>query len=200
MRYGLVIDLKRCVGCGACALACKQANGTPPGVWWNKVLREEKGKYPNARISVLPVICNHCKNPSCVNVCPTGASSIREDGIVIIDQDKCIGCRACMTACSYNARAFNYSKETSYHSDLGESPHEKVHKTKHKKGTVEKCNFCMDRVDNGDQPFCVKTCPAEARIFGDIDDTNSAVAKLIPNSYQLHPEKETSPSVYYLSE
>src|SRR3990172_8775953 len=105
-RRGMVIDLKRCNGCHACTVACKAENATPPGVFWGRVLEHETGKYPTPKRTFLPVLCNHCENAPCVKVCPTGASSQREDGLVLVDYQKCIGCRACMTACPYQARYY----------------------------------------------------------------------------------------------
>src|SRR5512140_944351 len=105
-RYAMVVDLSRCTGCHACAMACKAENGTPPGVWWSKVLPTEIGKYPAASMDFLPVLCMHCDNPPCVDVCPTGASYKRSDGIVMVNYDACIGCKYCETACPYGARSF----------------------------------------------------------------------------------------------
>src|SRR5512140_1114459 len=105
-RYGMVIDLGRCVGCGACAMACKAENFTPPGVWWTKVILGESGKFPAARRTMFPSICMHCDNAPCVQVCPTGASYKRSDGIVAVNYDQCMGCRYCEAACPYGARTF----------------------------------------------------------------------------------------------
>jgi Fe-S-cluster-containing dehydrogenase component len=199
LHYGIVIDLNRCIGCDSCTLACKQMNGTPSGVYWCRVLKSEVGQYPNARPSYTPLLCMHCEKPACVEVCPTGASTRRQDGIVVIDQEKCIGCRACMMACPYDARFFNYQYQE-YHPDQGLTPYETAHRIGKLKGTVSKCNMCMDLIEAGDLPVCVQTCPAKARFFGDLDDPESQVAKLIISrrGYQIHPEVQTNPSVYYL--
>lgn len=197
----MVIDRARCFGCNACTIACKRKNGTPPDIFWARVYVNEVGKYPTARREHLPALCMHCANPACVAACPTGASSQREDGIVLIDQDICIGCRACMVACPYHARYFNTKNAESYFPGKGLTDYETAHQYGEDRGTVEKCNLCLDLLENGNQPACVQTCPAKARIFGDLDDPNSEVSKLIisRSGYQIYPELGTDPSVYYLS-
>src|SRR5450759_2956107 len=108
MRYGMAIDLKKCVGCMACTTACKAENQTRPGIFWNIVRDREFGEYPTLTRVFLPTPCMHCGNPPCVKVCPSGASHRREeDGIVLIDYEKCVGCRYCVEACPYGARYFN---------------------------------------------------------------------------------------------
>lgn len=198
-RYGMVIDLGRCVGCGACALACKAANGTPSGVWWAKVLMGENGKFPYATRTFLPTLCMHCQNPPCVDVCPTGASTKGENGIVSVDYDKCMGCRYCETACPYGARTL-VEEIKPYFPEFGLNPYEQLMYAKHQKGVVEKCNFCAERVANGEQPACVKTCISYARFFGDLDDPTSEVSRLVAKrrAVQLFKELGTEPSVYYL--
>ncbi len=199
MRYGMVIDLSSCIGCQSCTMACKVENGTPKGVFWSKVLHKESGKYPTPKRAFLPVLCMHCENAPCVEVCPTGASSKRPDGIVAVDYDKCMGCRYCETACPYDARTLLEEIEP-YYPEFGFTPYEQMMYQEHQKGVVEKCNFCVERVAQGEQPACVATCPAYARHFGDLDDPNSEVSKLIAqrHGYQLLPELGTEPSVYYL--
>lgn len=198
-RYGMVIDTKLCLGCNACTLACKVQNGTPLGVFWTQVLQKEIGKWPNSNRQFLPVACQHCGNPACVEACPTGASYKRADGIVVVDYDKCIGCRYCETACSYGARTF-VDKILGYFSEKGLTPYEQVMYAKHQVGVEEKCNFCQELVAKGGTPACVDVCPAYARHFGDLDDPNSEVSRLIAqrHGYQLLPEVGTNPSVYYL--
>jgi len=199
MRYGMVIDLSSCLTCHACTMACKVENGTPKGVFWAKVLVKESGKYPTPKITTLPVLCMHCQNAPCVQVCPTGATYKRPDGIVAVDYDKCMGCKYCETACPYDARTF-IEEIKSYFSE-GLTPYEEVMYKKHQTGVVEKCNFCVERVAQGLEPACVQTCSSYARHFGDLDDPNSEVSKLIAQrgGYQLLPELGTEPSVYYLA-
>ncbi len=198
-RYGMVIDLSRCVGCHACAMACKAEHGTPPGDWWSKVLTVETGKYPSARLTYVPVLCMHCDNPPCVDVCPTGASYKRPDGIVVVNYDACMGCRYCEAACPYDARNFLDSIKP-YYAGQAFTPYEQLMYAQHQVGVVEKCDFCLERFNKGQVPACVEACPGYARFFGDLNDPNSEVATLIAerHAYQLKPELGTNPSVYYL--
>ncbi len=200
MRYGMVIDQGRCVGCDACSIACKQANATGPGVMWSRVLKEEVGKYPAAKQRFTPVLCNQCENPACVNVCPVGATYKREDGIVAVDSERCIGCRYCVAACPYQVRSVMLDNTVGYYGEHGLAPNEAIGYAKHVPGTVEKCTFCHERVDAGKDPACVQACPARARIFGDLDDPKSTVAKLLAQraASVLKPELGTDPQVYYL--
>lgn len=200
-RYGMVIDLKKCLGCSACTTACKMEHGTPRAVFWTKVVQKEIGKWPNANRQYEPLACMHCKNAPCVDVCPTGATYKRADGIVVVDYDKCIGCRYCQTACPYGARTYMDKIEGYYTKfGLGLTPYEQVMYKNHPVGVVEKCTFCSELIDKGQQPACVETCPSYARFFGDLDDPKSQVSQLIADrhGYQLLPELGTDPSVYYL--
>jgi Fe-S-cluster-containing dehydrogenase component len=198
-RYGMAIDLDRCVGCYSCAMACKAENATSSGVWWNKVLAKEEGAYPKVKLGFQPTACMHCDNPPCAAVCPVGATYKRADGIVMQDKDKCIGCQLCMAACPYGARTF-LAEYKSYYPDYAPSPQEQIGATLHKVKTVEKCTLCARLVDAGDVPACVQACPASARIFGDLDDPGSQVARLVVErkGEQLLAEKGTMPKVYYL--
>ncbi len=197
-RWGIVIDLARCVGCYTCIAACKAKNGTPKDVFWAKVLEKEEGTFPSAKRVFWPVLCNHCKTPACLEVCPSGATTQRPDGIVEIDQDKCIGCRYCMQACPYNIRVF--MDDVKRYFPKGLTPYEEGMYKRWQKGTVTKCDFCVDRVDQGQEPMCVETCPSSASVFGDLDDPDSEVSRLIREfrGEQLRPEFGTDPSVYYL--
>ncbi|OUO88362.1 4Fe-4S ferredoxin [Gordonibacter sp. An230] len=151
-RAVIVTDLNRCVGCLACSVACKAVNGTELGEFWVKVLRvgpnprSEGASFPNVEMYYLPVGCQHCADPECVKVCPTGASHKLEDGTVQIDKSKCIGCQFCAMACPYNVRYLNEEE-----------------------GVVEKCTLCEQKVAQGELPQCVSQCGARARFFGDLD-------------------------------
>lgn len=199
MRYGMVIDLKRCIGCQTCTITCKAENDTRPGIFWNRVLVEETGEYPLVGKYFLPRICMHCENPSCVEVCPTGASARRKDGIVSVDEDKCIGCKYCMLACPYGARYFNEDNGGYYGKEL--IANEIIGYKQHKLGVITKCDFCLHRLDRQEQPACVKSCLAEARIFGDLEDPESEIARLIRSrhGFKLMNELGNNPAVYYLA-
>jgi tetrathionate reductase subunit B len=171
-------------------VACKSENGVRLGGFRSWVSEKEVGKYPNVTRHFLPRLCNHCQNPPCARVCPTGATHRRDDGIVEIDKTKCIGCRHCMGACPYNARFFNPT-----HDPEGERMFPSL-----TRGTVDKCDFCLHRMENGIVPSCVNTCPAQARTFGDLTDAGSDVSRLLPagGATTLLPEYGTKPSVFYI--
>jgi len=204
-HWGMVIDLNRCIGCETCAVACKVAHDLPDGVWWNRVLTVGgngldvvAGSVEDPRAFALPLSCQHCADAPCVKACPTGATFRRPDGIVLVDAEQCIGCRACVQACPYGARTFIGEAPRHAHVDfpLGEPA-----APRHVRGVVEKCTFCADRLDAGLEPFCVAVCPARARFFGDLSDPGSLVRRLIAerNAETLHPELGTRPSVYYIA-
>jgi tetrathionate reductase subunit B len=177
-RYAMVIDARRCYGVHACTVACKAEFEVPLGENRSWVEEVEKGIYPAVSRTFLPRLCNHCSKPNCVSVCPTGATWQREeDGIVVIDKDICIGCKYCVHACPYDMRFVN--EDT---------------------GTADKCDFCIHRVSNGLEPACVEACPSRARIFGDLNDPNSEVSRLVAENpvTVLRPEKGTEPNVYYI--
>ena len=212
MRWGMVIDTNRCIGCYGCMIACKEENFLPPGVFFCRVLIGEEGKYPHVRKINFPVICNHCKDAPCVEACPTGATTKRQDGIVLVDYDKCMGCRACILACPYQQRTY-LGKIREYYPGQGFTPYEDFIKKRYQEKVVVKCDFCSARVDSGLKkalrpgkdieatPACVNICPAIARVFGDMDDPDSEINILIAEkkAMQIHPEFETDPSVYEIS-
>ena len=204
MRYGMVIDLKRCYGCYACVMACKVKNNTPPGVFWARVLKGEMGKFPNTIRQALPVLCFHCEEPSCLTVCPTGATVQADDGIVSVEKEKCIGCNYCKMACPYGARYMVEQWESYFPKGVPLSEYEIMAKKKWEEksgvGVNTKCDFCRDRITDGDDPACVKACPANARTFGDLSDPYSEISLLIKHKrgFQLHPELGNDPRVYYL--
>mgnify|MGYP000432421912 CR=1 FL=1 len=196
MAYGMLIDLKKCVGCHACAVACKEAHGTPPGITRSHVKREFEGEYPDATMHIVPMLCMHCENPPCVEACPTeGATYKREDGIVVVDKEKCIGCKSCMEACPYGARYLVQSEDGYFGSELNE--YESVAYENMPKMTVDKCDFCIEHSGDGKpDPVCVKACMAEARLFGDLDEMKKLVAERGGEAYL--PEEGTEPRVFYL--
>lgn len=205
MRYAMAIDLKRCVGCHTCSVSCKIANNLPNEIWYNRVLTvggecmdTSSGTFPNNKLEFLPVNCQHCENPACVKACPVGATYKNEDGIVIQDPNKCIGCRYCMVACPYSGvRQFNW-KEPEYYVDFPVGDSETV---QNQYNTVSKCNFCVHRLAEGKEPACMELCIGRARYFGDIDDPESEVSKAIKGRKYFHllEEKGTKPSIYYLT-
>ena len=196
-RFGLAIDLSRCTGCNTCVMACKMQNNVPMSLAWNRVVVEAVGTYPNLTRSYLPIACQHCENPACLRVCPTGATYKDDKGRVEIDYDKCIGCRMCMAACPYNARVFNWEdpvRDPDFNygdKDVPVRP----------KGVVEKCTLCKERTDRGDEPMCVRCCLSKARTFGDLDDPESEISRLIREKKAgvLLEEQGTKPQVHYFN-
>lgn len=200
MRPGMVIDLKRCVGCYGCQISCKAEHGTPPGVFNTRIIKQEIGEYPSVNLVSLPVACNHCSDAPCVEACPTEASFVWEDtGVVDIDPDKCVGCRACMMACPYSNRYF-VGDRLDYHGANGPTIFEAYWNAKSQENVVRKCNLCRERTATGKDPACVDNCPAVARYYGDLDDPTSLVSRLIKErgGFTLMPEKGTRPNLYYL--
>ena len=202
-RYGMAIDLNGCVACHACSIACKSNNNLPNGVLWNRIITDggyldtAKGTYPNdLHREFYPLNCQHCSKPGCIEVCPTGASFKREDGIVSINQEECIGCGSCVTACPYDARTL-IEEEPEYVVDF---PLGDWDAPKHVAGTVEKCTFCANRLDRGEVPACMELCPGRARYWGDLDDPNSDICKFLEgkNSTRLLEDAGTEPNVFYV--
>ncbi|MFP4529737.1 MAG: 4Fe-4S dicluster domain-containing protein [Halodesulfurarchaeum sp.] len=207
-RWGMVIDLQKCVGCDSCTVACKAENRTPPGVTYNVVMEEEHGEFPNTTRTNIPRPCMQCENPSCVQVCPVSATYKMEDGIVNIDYDRCIGCRYCMVACPYGARYLDFGE--GYDDEVlgaGEvtSPEYGVDRGAREDGkspqaNARKCSFCYHRLGRGEEPACVETCLGDARNFGDLDDPESEVSKMAESTRakQLKEHTGNDPNVYYL--
>ena len=222
-RWGMVIDTRKCIGCSACTVGCVIENKLSPGVVYRPVIESEIGTYPNVTRRFLPRPCMQCDNPPCVPVCPVGATWKRDDGIVEIDYDVCIGCRYCLTACPYEARTFDYGLNWSDPAAHGADGalaltsgrrNEKLSSFEYgeswprtsggflpglfetsPKGNARKCHFCLHRVENGMLPMCVTTCIGRATFFGNLNDPEALVTAMA-----ARPKEElgTAPKVYYL--
>jgi tetrathionate reductase subunit B len=180
-KFGMVIDLERCIGCNACTVACKIENNSTG--YWIRVLTQNadhkdtpSGQFPDLKMEWIPLLCNHCSNPPCVDACTNEALVKREDGPVILIEDNCNGCQACINACPYDVIHYNEQKNI-----------------------IEKCYFCFHRIDQGLEPFCVICCEGQAIHFGDLNDPNSKISEIIKKkeTYILKPEVGTEPSVFY---
>ena len=180
-RYAMLIDLRRCIGCQACTVSCYIENEAPLGKFRTIVSQYEVESVETGELAqfMLPRLCNHCDNPPCVPVCPVQATYQREDGIVVVDSDRCVGCAYCVQACPYDARFINERTQT-----------------------ADKCTFCAHRLEAGLLPACVESCFGGARIIGDLNDPNSQISRMIEAHRDelmvLQPEKNTRPHVFYL--
>ncbi|NTU88732.1 MAG: 4Fe-4S dicluster domain-containing protein [Actinobacteria bacterium] len=208
-KYAIAVDYRRCIGCGSCAVSCKMENNVPNEVWYCTVNTlggdsndAPAGKYGSNTISYQPLRCQHCDTPSCVEVCPVGATyKDEETGIVMQDTDVCIGCKSCIEACPYmavGAGVRTYIGDTpeflvGFPVGSGQAPN-------HKANTVEKCNLCYSRIANGEVPACVEGCPTYACTFGDLNDPESDISKLLAaREYeQILPDSGTGPNMYFL--
>jgi len=175
-HYAMLIDAARCTGCAACRIACQMQWQLPPEIFFNRLEFREQGKYPHVRQEIVPVQCMHCDNPPCATVCPTQATYKRDDGLVLIDESKCIGCKYCVVACPYDVRQVN------------------------DRGIPEKCRFCAGHIEKGEQPPCVTTCMNTVRVFGDLDDPDSEISRQMREKtvYRLAEYKGTKPRVFYV--
>jgi molybdopterin-containing oxidoreductase family iron-sulfur binding subunit len=220
----MVIDQNRCVGCWSCAVACKEINNEPLGYWWNRVLTAAPnqsdaatkpasenidvphGEFPDLEMAYLPLACQHCEDAPCVKVCPVQATFRRDDGTVLVDYERCIGCRYCIAACPYGVRVFNWGDAKRAPGDpVGYGRDHRVDgrlvfTPERPRGVVEKCTMCVERLDAGEEPFCIEQCPVGARVFGDLDDPDSDVHRLVEQdgAEQLLPDLGTKPNVYYV--
>ncbi len=177
-RFGMAIDTTRCVGCTDCVVACKTENQVPEGFCRDWVTTTTEGAFPDLRLEIRSERCNHCDRPPCVTCCPTGASHVEPLGhVVLVTADRCIGCKACLAACPYDARYV------------------------HPDGYADKCTFCLHRVREGRLPACVAVCPTHCMHFGDLDDPDSEVSRLLASRrhHALATAAGTEPRIFYLT-
>jgi molybdopterin-containing oxidoreductase family iron-sulfur binding subunit len=212
-KWGMVIDMKKCwekgkEGCQDCVLACHKTHNVPDigtikeeikWIWKEQYLNVfpgQENEFNAERIAGKPfiVLCNHCTDPPCVRVCPTQATFKRPDGVVMMDMHRCIGCRFCMAGCPFGARSFNFREPLPY------LKQENPEYPRRERGVVEKCTFCDERLAIGKLPACVEACKCGALTFGDLEDHNSAVRKLLASQFTIRrkPELGTGPNVYYI--
>jgi len=177
-RFGMAIDTAKCVGCMDCVAACMTENDVPDGFCRDWITEEVRGTFPDTRMEIRSERCNHCDKPPCVYCCPTGASHVQKfGGLVQIDSRLCIGCKACLASCPYDARFI------------------------HPEGYADKCTFCVHRVENGLDPACVAVCPTHCMVFGDLDDPNSEIRKRIESRkhHVLLSDAGTRPRIHFLT-
>ncbi|MCX7966341.1 MAG: 4Fe-4S dicluster domain-containing protein [Syntrophorhabdaceae bacterium] len=210
-KWAMAISFSACVkkeGCKACIDACHFIHNVPEfgnpkdeikWIWqspFETVFGDETNVFTKSMLKNLSVLClcNHCENPPCVRVCPTKATWIRKDGIVMMDYHRCIGCRYCMAACPYDARSFNWREPEPFIKEINRDF------PRRSKGVVEKCNFCEERISQGFLPACVEACTERALIFGDLNDSDSEISRLLRTrfSIQRKPHLGTDPKVFYL--
>ncbi len=198
----MLIDLKRCDGCGRCTTACRTEHNVPAGQEWIKVYKVDD----SGSSYFLPRPCMHCENAPCANVCPVGATFVRTDGLVLVDQNRCIGCRYCMAACPYNARYFNWGGPAAL-TPAEQAAYRPEYPIVHRRGTVEKCVFCAHKVDMNGLPACVEACPMKAIFFGDAREdavSNGSevwqLSKVLREraGFRFKEELGTKPRVFYL--
>ncbi len=211
LRWGMVVDLNRCVGCQTCTIACKHSNDTVPGVQWRRVLDIETGSFPDVERVFMVTGCQHCAEPPCVPVCPTGATQQRADGLVTMNYDVCIGCAYCAVSCPYQARTIVHDERWYYGV---ETKQEKAVAHPERLGVAQKCTFCVEKVDEAKErgltpgvdldvtPACSASCIAQAITFGDFNNSNSNVSQLVASnkSFQMHAGLGTDPQIKYLYE
>lgn len=219
-RWVMVIDQRKCIGCHACTISCVAENKLPPGVVYRPVLEEENGTYPNVTRKFLPRPCMQCDSPPCTEVCPVGATEKGPDGVVTIDYKQCIGCRYCITACPYGARTFDFGEvytdttPLAVPAVLGKAKAGSMERSatfeyakawpregeQSPVGNARKCHFCLHRLAEGMLPSCVTSCVGRATLFGDANDPESVVSKLVaaPNAMRLKEDLGTAPRVIYL--
>lgn len=226
-KLAMVIDLQKCVGCGGCVIACKNENNVKENVAWASRISRTVGRFPDVRYEYIPTLCNHCEKAPCVIGCPTSAMHKADGDITMHDPDKCIGCRYCIINCPYGVIHFN-EEETHHFWDNNKpliaggttsgsevtqqvggrelpfyNPARELSRPGtgiRRKGVVEKCTLCDHRVVKGELPYCVESCPANARIFGDLNDPNSDVNKVLSKyrPWRLKENLGTEPKVYYV--